>query len=398
MFFIKLIRFFTGFVTFRAYGGFGERFINLCSGRNIPLWDVETDGNVIFACTTTDGYKRIIPCARSSGMKTKLVGKTGLPFLIYKLRFRRGLIAGMAFLVITLAFLSGRIWLIEVSGNVSVADEDIVAALNDEGIRIGAKRSAVNVPQSVLNAESRFPEVSRITVNISGSRAQVIVKENDAKPQMINNDGCYNVVSSADAQLVVLEAYSGTAQAKLFYPVLRGQTLISGINSNRDESVSYVHAHGYAVGRTEKRITDSFDRGTKVYKKKRVKKIYHLYFLGKTFSFGKPPAKYDYVFTSESYLAFGNKRMPVGLFYTEYSAAEKTDETLSIEELKMLCLEDYADRAESYVSSRQIIDISTQTTETRSAVTIEGKFVCYENIGREEPFEVTETREVQYDN
>ena len=71
MFFIKLIRFLCGYVRFRAKGGFPERFINLCSKENIPLWDISGSKGEMYAKTTIRGYHRIRACARKSGMRRR---------------------------------------------------------------------------------------------------------------------------------------------------------------------------------------------------------------------------------------------------------------------------------------------------------------------------------------
>lgn len=390
MIIFKLLRFFTGYVVFRAYGGFGERFINLCGANGIPLWDISSDSDNIYASTTIGGYKKIISCARKSGMKTRMIKKTGLPFLLFRFRDRSGIAIGAAVMILTLSVLSGRIWLIDVSGNVSVPDEDIIAAINDAGIRIGSKRSSFNAAQCAITAESNFDVISRISVNIKGSRAQITVKENPDKPEITDNSGYYNVVSTADAQVAVLETYSGTVQAKLFDSVMKGQTLISGINQNKDETVSYVHAHGYAAGRTEKEIKSEMLINRQLYSIKKIKKVYHIYFLGKKITLGKTPPNFDFEFDSEKYLSLKGKRMPFGLFYTEYSQIDENEKQLSENEMRLTCISDFADEAEIYCASRQVIKIETSDESGKDKALIKGNFVCYENIGAEMPFEVTE--------
>ena len=391
MLFVYILRFITGFVKFRAGGGFSERFVNLCNLSGIPLWDITYDGDNVFACTTIDGYKKIISCARKSGMTTKSLKRVGLPFIIFRFRSRSGLAIGLALMMLTLSILSGRIWIIDVTGNEIVPDEEIIAAVNDAGIRIGSKRSSFNAAQCAITAESEFDEVSRISINIKGSGAHITVNESPQKPEITDDSGYYNVVSAADSQLVILETYSGTAQAKLFNPVLKGQTLISGINSNKDESVSYVHAHGYAVGRTEKEIASGTDIHTKSYDIKTIKKVYSLFFLGKKITLGRSPESYDYEFESEKYLSLKSKRMPFGIFCTEYSTVEESDAELSENTARLMSIESFANQGAEYTAPRQIISIETNEEKNASSLGIKGKFICFENIGKEQPFEVTET-------
>ena len=382
MIFVKLLRFISGFVSFRAYGGFAERFINLCNTNGITLWDVKSNNDIIYASTTIDGYKRIISVAKKSGMRTKICAKKGIPFILFRFRHRVGLVIGVLILIFTLSLLSGRIWLIDVSGNNIIPDEAVIAAISNAGIRIGSKRSSFNAARCAVEAESEFENIARISVNIIGSRAQIIVKENNNKLDVIDNSGCYNIVSSA------LEAYSGTPQIKIYNSVMKDQTLISGINQNKDETVSYVHAHGYAVGRTEKIIESSVNISQATYKIKKLKKVYHLYFLGKIISLGRTPKSFDYKFESGKYFELNNKRMPVGLFYTEYSSIIKSDSIPESAKNRLLNIENFADKAETYCKSRQLIKFETKEANDTS---IKGKITCFENIGEEKPFYVMET-------
>ena len=94
MLIIKLIRFFTGYVSFSAHGGFCERFVNLCTLNRIPLWNMKRQSDTLFADTTVRGYKSIRQSAHRSGVKLKIVKKHGLPFLMEHNRRRRGILIG----------------------------------------------------------------------------------------------------------------------------------------------------------------------------------------------------------------------------------------------------------------------------------------------------------------
>ena len=66
---VRVLRSVLGYVEFEAFGGFAERFINLCTLNGINLWDVKNDGVKVCACTDFDGYKKMRKCARNSGMR-----------------------------------------------------------------------------------------------------------------------------------------------------------------------------------------------------------------------------------------------------------------------------------------------------------------------------------------
>ena len=131
MLFIKLIRFLCGYVRFRAKGGFPERFINLCSKENIPLWDISGSKGEMYAKTTIRGYHRIRACARKSGMRPRVAGRYGLPFFLHRHKRRIGLLCGAAVAVLIVCILSSMIWTIDVQGNEAVSDTEILAVFEE---------------------------------------------------------------------------------------------------------------------------------------------------------------------------------------------------------------------------------------------------------------------------
>lgn len=78
---IRFLRFIFGYVEFCAEGGFPERFINLCSVYHVRLWDVKRVKDKLYAKTMLRDYKNIREAVRRSGVKTRIIKKTGLPFL-----------------------------------------------------------------------------------------------------------------------------------------------------------------------------------------------------------------------------------------------------------------------------------------------------------------------------
>ncbi|MBQ4039562.1 MAG: sporulation protein YqfD, partial [Oscillospiraceae bacterium] len=71
----KILHFLRGYVRLKAHGGFPERFLNLCTNRGIPLWEVESRDGIMFANTTPDGYRKIRAPAKKSGMKVRISKK-----------------------------------------------------------------------------------------------------------------------------------------------------------------------------------------------------------------------------------------------------------------------------------------------------------------------------------
>ncbi|MGN1480214.1 MAG: sporulation protein YqfD [Acutalibacteraceae bacterium] len=393
MFLIKLLRFLSGYVIFRAEGGFGERFINLCSVYDIPLWDVCSDSDGFTACTTPQGYRNIRICAKKSGVRPRIISCRGTPFFLLRFKKRGGVLIGAALFIICLALLSSRVWVIEVNGNSKVPDDVIISAAQEAGLICGAAKNKINAPVIALKTEDKLSSLSWVAININGCCAEIDVREASATPKpSVSDDEAEprNIVASKDAQLILLEPYSGTAQAKLFNSVMKGDILISGINQNRDESVSFVTADGYAVGRTQTALTVKA-ADEKTMKEKLIKRVYKIYFFGIEIPLGREPDSYGKKFSFQKKLSIAGHAMPIGVFYTDYSTLSSSKQSINKNQLELICLTRYLEKARSFSQTRQVLGVSISEKAAKNACEITGNFVCYENIVDYAPVEIDET-------
>ena len=127
-----------GQVRIRVETPFPERVLNLCGARNLAFWDMAWESDSAFTCRMS----RRDFCALRRAVKKldctlTVVRKEGVPFFLGRLRRRHALAAG-AILCGTLLFLgSFFIWDFTVEGNERVSEEEILRALQRQGVTIG---------------------------------------------------------------------------------------------------------------------------------------------------------------------------------------------------------------------------------------------------------------------
>ena len=318
----------------------------------------------------------------------------GTPFFLLRFKKRGGILIGAAFFVICLAFLSSRVWVIEVNGNSAVPDDMIISAAQEAGLVCGAAKSKLNAPIIALKTEDALSSLSWVAINIRGCRAEIDVRDTAITPApsvSVDETKPRNIIASKDAQLILLEPYSGTAQAKLFNSVMKGDVLISGINQNRDESVSFVTADGYAVGRTQTSLTAKANTNEKTMKEMLIKRIYRIYFFGLEIPLGKEPDSYGKKFSFQKKLSIAAHAMPIGIFYTDYSTLSQSKQNINKNQLELICLKRYLEKARTFSQTRQVLGVTVSDTTKKSACEITGNFVCYENIVDYAPIEIDET-------
>ena len=88
MFLIKFCRYLFGYVTLLIYGDFPERILNLCVQKRVTVWDLKTTEKGIQICISISNFKRFKQIRGKSGIRCKLIGRHGLPFIMNRYKFR----------------------------------------------------------------------------------------------------------------------------------------------------------------------------------------------------------------------------------------------------------------------------------------------------------------------
>ena len=92
---VSLLRFARGTVTFTVKGAFAERFLNLLSRNEIPVFHTRCTPEGYTAQTTVKHYRRIRPFVRKTHVRVRVVQRNGLPFWVQRYRRRVGLLVGI---------------------------------------------------------------------------------------------------------------------------------------------------------------------------------------------------------------------------------------------------------------------------------------------------------------
>ena len=329
MFIVVLVRWLLGYVSFAGEGGFPERFINLCVKAHIPLWDLSRADEQLTGKTTIRGYKHIRPIVHLSGVRVHITGKRGLPFWSARHRRRAGLIAGLLAAAVVIACLSVRIWTVSVTGNAEIPAETILAAAEELGVRVGAKRSDLDTAALAEALLDNVDGLSWAAVNIDNCRAVIEVRESTPAPEILDTQTPSNIIAGADGVLTKIEVYSGTAAAEPGSGVVQGDLLISGVVENADGSQTLHGAQGNVYAEVTENMSFSCPDAPFLRLSASATR-YSLFFFGLRIPLGFSPGEQDY--TVERYLSNDELALPVGIlreraevYNTAYTLENKTD-------------------------------------------------------------------------
>lgn len=245
MIFVQFYRFLRNYVTISISGGFGERFLNLCNKEKIYLWDTSCAD----ACITTNIYCKdfikIRKLRKKSGVKIKIIKKTGISFLIKKHRARKVLAFGLTAAAVACLILNQFVWSIEVIGSEKISDYEIIEAVTKLGLMYGTYSKGFDEKNAGRQAVNLFNgEILWMAINIKGSKATIEVRDYEKENKETAEKSPCNIIADFDGQIVNSEVFSGTEVSGRGSAVKKGELLISGITENTDGSVNYVSADG----------------------------------------------------------------------------------------------------------------------------------------------------------
>lgn len=384
---LKFFRFLFGYVSFSAKGGFPERFINLCRLGRINLWNLRSENSVIYACTDCAGYRKIRSAAKKSGMRVRIKRKHGLPFFLNRHSHRAGIILGLCLCAASICILSTRIWSIDVTGNVRVPAEEITGVFEQLGVKKGVSGDSIDIKSVEIEALRRLPGISWLNINVNGSTALIEVRETHEIKESDGSDEPSDIVAARDGQIIILRPFNGTQEQKIGNPVLKGDLLISGIEENKDLTVSFCRASGYVVARTRRSISAEQKNRLKAVRITEQKTAHTAEFLVFSIPMGKIEKN---AYREKSSLFINGVTLPVSITKCTEYIKEETDITLSAAQTRQLavlrffrsCSEDFR-----YLKSEES---EIKLSQAENSCKISGDFVCIENIGREIPMEIEE--------
>ncbi|NCE64325.1 sporulation protein [Pseudoflavonifractor sp. 524-17] len=254
----RIVNYLRGSVEIEAAGPFPERFLNLCARRGIVFWGVEwqPDGAVRLTVARRE-RPRLEELGARAGCTVEEVVREGLPSFLARFRTRYALLIGLALSLLAVLLMTQFVLVVDVSGNERVSSAAILSTLRRLGVRPGAFGPAIDVDlieQQVLLEQS---ELSWIAINLYGARAEVLVRERVAPPEVVDESAYGDVVADRGGVITRLEVLDGETEWKVGAAVAEGDLLISGnvllegpMYSEQDVGWRQVRARGRVWART----------------------------------------------------------------------------------------------------------------------------------------------------
>ena len=247
----QILNRFRGQVRLRVEAAFPERVLNLCGARDLAFWDLEWESPTAFSCRLSRrDYHTLRKAAKRLDCTITPIRREGVPYFLGRFRKRYALLAGLFLCAAGLSLGSLFIWDFTVEGNETVPTEEILRALQKNGVDIGTFGFSLNAEDLRNHVLLDIPELSWITVNVSGCRAYVQVRERTMAPEMVDKRKPANVVARRAGLVQKVRALDGVACVLPGTSVEEGQLLISGVEDTGTFGARLLSVMGSVTART----------------------------------------------------------------------------------------------------------------------------------------------------
>lgn len=237
-----------GTVTFSVIGAYCEEYINDIFEQGISISNIRNTENIIYADIDMKYYPIAAKLSRKYGVRVRIVNKKGMYFRLSGIKKRPGLVLGImvsAAMVFTLRLF---IWHIDVHGNNTLTDEQVLSMIENYGFTAGVfanSTDALDAERKIMLSSDR---IKWINIEVNGSRADVYLSERD-----IGNDAdidyktpC-NIVASRSCVITDTDVTSGKLMYEKGSGVAEGSVIVSGFVSS-GEALILVHSDAEIIG------------------------------------------------------------------------------------------------------------------------------------------------------
>lgn len=382
----KALNYFRGNIRVEVHCQYPERFVNVCAQNGVEFWALQrTSGNSVLVTMHIAGYKKLISVSKTGGFTMKPVKKTGVPFFLWHLRKRYALLAGMLVCIIGVWTLSLFIWEIDVTGNETVPSAEILQALEEMGIGIGSFGPSVANEQISNEILQKITELSWITVNVSGSHANVLVRERIQAPEIVDEDIPTMIYAQKSGIIYKMSVYEGVRVCQVGDTVLAGDIIISGIADSLSSGTRLVHAMADVYARTwyEMSVQMPLSMSEKNYTGRTRTKT-AIIFAGKRiniyFNSGILWSDYDKITVENNIVLPTGNVLPITIVRETYSEYERTASAMDEEAAEELLKERLLTQLEKSLSQGEITGTLFSTSVQDGVITVTLKAECIELI------------------
>lgn len=402
---IKLLRWFSGYLLVGIRGYSPERFINLCSSRNILIWSLTKREAGYEFYIGLKGYKKIRPIAKKTKTRPVILERKGLPFLMSRYKKRKIFFLGIILCAGILYCLSLFLWNISISGEYSNTNETIRKYLEKEKIHVGMLKSKVDCKNIEEAIRREYEDIGWVSAEVKGTRLLIKLTETNLTKQEYVDRTPSHIIASRDGIITEMIVRNGTPKVKIGDVVKKGDIVVSGILELIGDSGEVVKREAIAADGdiTMKSFYNYKDTFPMEYIKKvytgEEKKGYSVYVMEQKINLFKPLKiynNYDIIENKENLRIGRDFYLPL-IFSTRYYKEYTEEKKVYTQEEALLLAAAKLDLYQEKLMKDKIVilDNGVSFTAAGSNCIAEGKLIVEVSKMEKKPVEDNEWKELE---
>ncbi len=385
-----LLKYIFGYVRVSIEGYYIERFINICTINKLLIWNLKRDkGTKLYLNIGIEDFYKAVKISKKLKCKIKIIRKNGIPFVINKYKKRKVFLGTLVFIILLIGISTNFIWNISIVVDGSEQLENIENDILEAGIRVGMKKSEVNIQETINKIRFKRNDISWMGIEIKGTNVIVKVVKSVEAPEVIDEKDYSNIIATKSATITKIIAQNGTAKVKNGDKVEEGQILIQGVMEGKYTGNRYVHSLGEVEGiveytKSEKiplKFTEKVKTGNKETKIRIKINNFQINFY-KTLSKFKI---YDTIEKEKKFKIFSNLYLPISITKITVEELENVQMEYSIEKATEIGTEKLEQKLEQEIGKeKNILNKDINIIKTEEYIEVNVTYEVVENIGMQE--------------
>ena len=206
-----------------------ERFVNRALEAGLSIWNVQRTGrNTMTANVSVGSFYALRKLNRNLGCRIHILEKHGLPIALSRLWFRKVLALGWIAVLAALLLSSRYVWFFRFEGCDQVTPAQLMATLEEMGIRAGTPRGQVITSQLGKAVMATDPRIAWAGAELKGVVLQLSIQEAGQEPTVLEEGPPQSIYAARDGVIRRIVPLQGKALFQAGDAVLKGQKLITG--------------------------------------------------------------------------------------------------------------------------------------------------------------------------
>jgi similar to stage IV sporulation protein len=239
-----------GIITMEIGSLMPEKFINLLWRNGIVVKNIKRINitTAVLEVKLSD-YSEISKAAKRTDTRIKIIGRSGLPFFIMKLKNRSALLIGVVLFGSIIYYLSTFVWNIDINTERYISPYELRNQIKGFGVIPGLRKKNIDIYELENKLTKNNDEIMWVKIRIEGVKLVVNVIERQSPPIIDIDSEPGDLIASKDGEVVRVFTSEGTAIVINGDMVEKGDVLVKG-EQGKEGSVYPVHAQGSVIAKT----------------------------------------------------------------------------------------------------------------------------------------------------